>query len=35
VVPVGGTEVSTFPVTAPFHNGLPLSDVPVVGPLLT
>ncbi|NUP52379.1 MAG: hypothetical protein HOW97_34410 [Catenulispora sp.] len=33
-VPVGGTEVSTSPVTAPFRNGLPLRDVPAVGSLL-
>ncbi|NUR62283.1 MAG: hypothetical protein HOV87_27030 [Catenulispora sp.] len=34
VVPVGGTEVSTFPVTEPLRNGLPLEDVPVVASLL-
>lgn len=33
-VPVGGTEVATFPLTAPFRNRLPLRDVPVVGSLL-
>jgi hypothetical protein len=33
-VPVGGMDVSTFPVTAPFRDGLPLSEVPVVGSLL-
>ena len=33
-IPVGGTEVSTFPVTAPFRHGLPLRDVPVLGSLL-
>lgn len=33
-VPVGGMDVSTFPVTAPFRDGLPLSEVPVVGALL-
>jgi hypothetical protein len=33
-VPVGGMDLSTFAVTAPFHDGLPLSEVPVVGKLL-
>jgi len=33
-VPVAGTDLSTFPVTAPFHDGLPLNEVPVVGKLL-
>jgi hypothetical protein len=33
-VPVGGMDVSTFGVTAPFHDGLPLGEVPVVGRLL-
>ncbi|MBS2538740.1 hypothetical protein KGQ20_38940 [Catenulispora sp. NF23] len=33
-VPVGGMDLSTFPVTAPFHDGLPLAEVPVVGKLL-
>ena len=33
-VPVGGMDLSTFPVTAPFHDGLPLREVPVVGTLL-
>jgi hypothetical protein len=33
-VPVGGMDLSTFPVTAPFHEGLPLREVPVVGKLL-
>ncbi|ACU69731.1 hypothetical protein Caci_0796 [Catenulispora acidiphila DSM 44928] len=32
-VPVGGMDLSTFGVTAPFHDGLPLREVPVVGPL--
>lgn len=34
VVPVGGTEVSTFPVTAPLRNGLPLGEVPVMASFL-
>jgi hypothetical protein len=34
VVPVGGTEVSTFPVTAPLHKGLPLGEMPVTASLL-
>lgn len=33
-VPVGGMDVSTFGVTEPFHDGLPLGEVPVVGTLL-
>lgn len=33
-VPVGGADLSTFPVTAPLHDGLPLDEVPVVGKLL-
>ena len=33
-VPVGGADLSTFPVTAPFDDGLPLNEVPVVGKLL-
>jgi hypothetical protein len=33
-VPVGGADLSTFPVTVPFHDGLPLNEVPVVGKLL-
>jgi hypothetical protein len=33
-VPVGGMDVSTFPLTAPFRDGLPLGEVPVVGSLL-
>lgn len=33
-VPVGGMDVSTFPITAPFRDGLPLGEVPVVGSLL-
>jgi hypothetical protein len=33
-VPVGGMDLSTLPVTAPFKHGLPLRDVPVVGALL-
>ena len=33
-VPVGGMDVSTFPVTAPLRDGLPLREVPVVGTLL-
>jgi hypothetical protein len=33
-VPVGGMDVSTFPVTAPLRDGLPLREVPIVGALL-
>jgi hypothetical protein len=33
-VPVGGMDVSTFPVTSPLRNGLPLREVPLVGKLL-
>jgi hypothetical protein len=33
-VPVGGLDASTFPVTAPFRDGLPLGEMPVVGALL-
>jgi hypothetical protein len=33
-VPVGGMDLSTFPVTAPFRDGLPLGEVPVIGSLL-
>ena len=33
-VPVSGMDLSTFPLTAPFHDGLPLREVPVVGTLL-
>lgn len=33
-VPFGGMDVSTFGVTAPFHDGLPVGEVPVVGKLL-
>jgi hypothetical protein len=33
-VPVGGMDFSTFPVTGPLRDGLPLREVPVVGTLL-
>ena len=33
-VPVAGMDLSTFPVTTPFHDGLPLNEMPVVGTLL-
>lgn len=33
-VPVGGMDVSTFPVTAPLRDGLPLREVPIVGPMV-
>ena len=33
-VPVGGMDLSTFPLTAPFKDGLPLREVPVVGTML-
>lgn len=33
-VPVGGTDLSTFPVTAPLHDGLPVRDLPLLGTLL-
>lgn len=33
-VPVGGMDLSTVPLTAPFKDGLPLREVPVVGGLL-
>ncbi|GAA2062325.1 hypothetical protein GCM10009839_86800 [Catenulispora yoronensis] len=33
-VPVGGAQLSTFPITAPFHDGLPLREVPIVHSLL-
>lgn len=33
-VPVTGMDLSTFPLTAPFRDGLPLNEVPVVGTLL-
>jgi hypothetical protein len=33
-VPVGGMDLATFGVTAPFHDGLPLREVPVVGALM-
>jgi hypothetical protein len=33
-VPVGGMDLSTFPVTAPFRDGLMLKDVPIAGDLL-
>ena len=33
-VPVGGMVLATAPVTAPFHDGLPLREVPVAGTLL-
>lgn len=33
-VPVAGADLSTLPVTAPFRDGLPLNEVPIVGKLL-
>lgn len=30
-VPVGGMELTTFPVTAPFRDGLMLRDLPLMG----
>ncbi|WP_194907692.1 hypothetical protein [Catenulispora rubra] len=33
-VPVSGMDLSTFPLTAPFKDGLPLREVPVVGTVL-
>ncbi|MEY9934896.1 hypothetical protein ABH926_009567 [Catenulispora sp. GP43] len=33
-VPVAGMDLSTLPVTAPLHDGLPLREVPLVGRLL-
>ncbi|WP_344658158.1 hypothetical protein [Catenulispora subtropica] len=35
VIPLGGTQLSTVPVTAPFQDGLLLRDVPVAGSLLS
>jgi hypothetical protein len=33
-VPMGGMDMTTLPVTAPFRDGLPLRELPLVGSVL-